>query len=364
MDRPAVSFYEIGMWRCDPDNPDPYNVYNDPSWRPLIELAEEQTDIMRSFHPKRTAAAPQDVRDEFFRYETREEGSSRFERTVLTVAGRTMTRLVRRDAHVNTTWVLEHLLKDVEDLKAYLEIPEEIFAETVDASGVQAAEADLGDAGVLILDTADPICMAASLFSMENYTIIALTEPALFHALLEKLSRILLPKIKAISTQAPGQLWRICGPEYASEPYLPPRLFEEYCVRYTRPVVKAIQAHGGFARLHSHGRLRNILPHIAAMGVNGLDPVEPPPQGDMELIDVRREYGRDMVLFGNLEAADIENLPPAEFERKVARALREGTAGEGRGFVLIPSACPYGRTITPQTLANYETMVRLAKGFT
>ena len=56
----------------------------------------------------------------------------------------------------------------------------------------------------------------------------------------------------------------------------------------------------------------------------------------------------------------IENLAPPAFEKVVARALREGTAGEGRGFVLMPSAAPYGRTITPTTLANYETMVRLA----
>ena len=32
------------------------------------------------------------------------------------------------------------------------------------------------------------------------------------------------------------------------------------------------------------------------------------------------------------------------------------------GFVLMPSACPCGRTIAPGTMANYETMVRLAAG--
>ncbi len=363
VDRPAVSFYEIGMLRYDPDNPDPYNVHNDPSWRPLLELAEEQTDIMRGVYPHRVSTVPDEVRNELFHYETWEQGASRFERTTLTVAGRTMTNLVRRDAHVDTYWTLEHFLKDTEDLKAYLEIPDEIFGERIDASGVEAVDADLGDAGVLLLDTPDPICLAASLFSMEEYTVVALTEPVLFHALLEQQLRILLPKIEATASQAPGHLWRIYGPEFASEPYLPPRLFAEYCARYTKPIVKAIQAHGGFVRLHSHGRLKNILPHIAAMGVDGLEPIEPSPQGDVNLIDVRREYGRNMVLFGNLEASDIENLPPAEFEAKVLRALREGTAGEGRGFVLLPSACPYGRTISPRTLANYETMVRLTKDF-
>jgi hypothetical protein len=124
-----------------------------------------------------------------------------------------------------------------------------------------------------------------------------------------------------------------------------------------------IQEHGGYARLHSHGRLKNILPYIAEMGMSGLDPIEPPPQGDMQLIDVRQEYGEHLVLFGNIEASEIELLSPAEFEARVGRALCEGTAGSGRGFVLMPSACPYGRRISADVMANYETMVRLAKGY-
>ena len=60
-------------------------------------------------------------------------------------------------------------------------------------------------------------------------------------------------------------------------------------------------------------------------------------QGDVELAYVRREFGRDIVLFGNIEVSDIENMPPTEFEKVVEKALREGTSGEGRGFVLLPS---------------------------
>jgi hypothetical protein len=98
------------------------------------------------------------------------------------------------------------------------------------------------------------------------------------------------------------------------------------------------------------------------MKPDGLEPLEPPPHGDMQLWEIKEAIGEDTVLMGNIEAADLENLPTAEFEQKVATALREGTAGEGRGFILHPSACPYGRTITARTMANYETMIRLAKG--
>ncbi len=47
----------------------------------------------------------------------------------------------------------------------------------------------------------------------------------------------------------------------------------------------------------------------------------------------------------------------------MATALREGTAGEGRGFVLMPSACPYGRVLPERALVNYRLMVEMTEAF-
>ena len=58
VDRPAVCFYEINglMQRQDSDNP--YHIYTDPSWAPLLELAREESDriVMRGV-PMRGAPA-------------------------------------------------------------------------------------------------------------------------------------------------------------------------------------------------------------------------------------------------------------------------------------------------------------------
>ena len=361
VDRPAVSFYEIGGFDVDPDDADAFNVYNDPSWRPLLELAEEHTDLIRMCGPSVTPAAD-NCHDEFYRTETWMEGGSRFHRTTLTVAGREMTSLSRRDPETHTVWEIEHLLKDTDDLAAYFELPDEVFAYETDVSGMVAAEEALGERGIVMVDTGDAICNAAPLFSMEDFTVIALTEPRLFHRLLEKLDRPLQERTERVAAAFPGRLWRICGSEYASEPYLPPRLFEEYVVRYTGPLIESIRRHGGFARVHCHGRIAAALPHIVAMGADATDPIEPPPLGDVELANVRRDCGEQLVLFGNIEIRDIETMPPHDFEKVVAASLRDGTAGEGRGFVLMPSACPCGRRISDRTLTNYRTMVRLAAG--
>ena len=122
-------------------------------------------------------------------------------------------------------------------------------------------------------------------------------------------------------------------------------------------MVHHIKSHGGFARIHVHGRIKKVLDQIVAMGADAIDPIEPPPNGDVELKFVRERYGRELVLFGNLEIRDIESMPTAEFRKLVRESIADGTTGEGRGFVLMPSASPYGREISEQTLRNYQTII-------
>ena len=357
VDRPAVSFYEIGGWKME-RNDDEFTVWNDPSWQPLIRLAHEETDLIRLVGARWNGGSDNGLSD-LTTVETWRDGNSRFTRTTIKAPGRTLNSLARRDRDTETVWMLEHFLKSIEDIEAYLQLPEPTIGE-VDVSGILAEEKELGDTGIVSIEFGDPICSAASLFSMEDYTVFALTESELFHRLLERFARTMFPKCEQLARACPGRLWRTCGSEYASEPYLPPRLYDEYVVRYTGQIVRTIQKYGGYGRVHSHGRLRGIMSLIAEMKPDGLDPLEPPPQGDMELWEIKEAIGEDTVLMGNIEASDIEILPPPAFEKKVVTALREGMAGEGRGFILHPSSCPYGRTITAQTMTNYETMLRLA----
>jgi len=360
VDRSPVSFYEINGLDENPADPDPFNIYSHPSWRPLIELAREQTDRIVMRGVGYTAMTPDPI-DAVSETTTAVRDGSRFTTRRVKAGGRTLTARTRRDPDVNTVWTIEHLLKDTDDLRAFLELPVPADDGHVDGRAVVETEARLGETGIAMIDTPDPLCLAASLFNMADYTVIAMTEQALFHRLLERFATTLLPKTSAVAAALPGRLWRIYGPEYAAPPYLPPRLFRDYVCRYVTPMIASIHRHGGYARIHSHGNLKAILDLIAGMGADGLDPIEPPPQGDVDLAYVRVRYGHGMVLFGNLEVSDIETLPTAQFEAIVRRAVAEGTAGNGRGFVLMPSACPYGRELSPRALRNYETIIAVVE---
>ena len=364
VDRPPVNFYEIGGFLVNPDDPDEYNIYNSLSWQPLLNLAENHTDIIRMVSPVRVrshlswhGSANADIRNKYVEEKVWEENNSRYKRLIYKIGNKELTSLSRRDKEVDTEWVIEPLLKSVCDVYLFLELPDEIFEEIIDISHLEAQENKLGDSGIVMVDTEDPVCAVASLFNLETFTVFAFTEQELCHKLLEKHARYILRRTEKVAREFPGRLWRIYGPEYVTEPFLPASFFNEYVVKYTGPMVKQIKYYGGFVRIHAHGRVKNVLDYIMNIGTDAIDPIEPPPRGDVRLKYVREKYGKQLVLFGNIEIVDIENMPAEMFRKVVKQSIYDGTSGEGRGFVLMPSAAPYGRNISERTIRNYQIMV-------
>ncbi len=359
VDRPAVGFYEIDGIGQDEHDSDEFNIFNDPSWLPLLQLTREKTDLMAltGVSIRDSGQEVNVVPDKYIQTATTVTVEGRKTETTITVDKRVLTQTCFRERDIDTLWTPEHLIKNSADLQAWIELPEFNARGEVDIAEVLEREKMIGDRGVVVLDTPDPLCMVAAMMDMEEYTIVALTEPELFKRALDKAARYLFWKTEQVAAALPGRLWRIFGPEYASPPYLPPYLFKAYAADYCATMVDIIHKYGGYARLHSHGNLKDILDHIVGTGCMGLDPIEPPPQGDVELSYVRKHYGKDMVLFGNIEACWIENMESEKFRLKVRQALDEGTAGKGRGFVLMPSSSPYGRKLPILAMKNYEIMV-------
>jgi hypothetical protein len=364
VDRPAVNFYEIGGFLVNPGDSDEYNIYNSPSWQPLLDLAENHTDLIRLVSPVRAqshlswdGSANSGVRKQFVNEKVYEENDSRFTRLTFKLGSKELTSLTRRDKNLDTVWTTEYLLKSSDDVKLFLELPDEIFEEIIDITHLGEEEKKLGDSGIVMVDTEDPVCAVASLFNLEDFTIFAFTEQELCHRLLEKHARYIHKRTEQVAREFPGRLWRIYGPEYITEPFFPSSFFDDYVVKYTGPMVKLIKHYGGFVRIHAHGRIKNVLDYILNMGADATDPIEPPPHGDVELKYLRRKYGKQLVLFGNIEITDIENMPCDLFRRVVKNTIADGTSGEGRGFVLMPSSAPYGRNISERTLRNYQIMV-------
>jgi uroporphyrinogen decarboxylase len=111
--------------------------------------------------------------------------------------------------------------------------------------------------------------------------------------------------------------------------------------------------------LHSCGKNRVLADLLAAhTDVGMLNPLEPPPMGDIDLAEVKRVHGHRLALMGNLHTTDVMLLGSvADVRRESLKAIRD--AGPEGGFILS-TGDQCGRD-TPE--ANLFEVVRTAREF-
>jgi uroporphyrinogen-III decarboxylase len=94
-----------------------------------------------------------------------------------------------------------------------------------------------------------------------------------------------------------------------------------------------------------------VLERFAAMGVDVLNPIEPPPMGDITMAEAFARVGGRMGLEGNIETHDLMTAGPQELTAKIHATLE---AGRGRRLILCPSS-GYMENVepSPQEIDNW-----------
>lgn len=342
VDRVPVSTYELmplggDVW-----------YQEQPSYKPLLDYIAEKTDILYMWGPGAKNSCEWEEKKEHWA-----EGDSTFMRYTVKTANGDLTRVTRRDKDVNTNWEIEPLFKSIEDLEAYYALPWEYAG--VDMASFHEAEAKVGDRGIILCDTFDPVCEMAGGFDFEPFMIHAWQDRSRMRKCMDVVLERLLIDLRAKLEGGAGPIWRIYGPEYVTPPYFPPDAFRELVIAYDKPIIDLIHEYGGLARVHSHGRVSGSLDLFVEMGADATDPLEPPPQGDVDLAEVKKKYGDRLILFGNIELSYLEYWEPDEIERYVKESI--DAAAEGGGFVVMPTAAPINAPLWDRTAENYRRMI-------
>ncbi len=345
VDRVPVSTYELVGW-----NPDSFENQA-PSYRRLMDKIRADTDCiyMWGWTPFRESG----LWDR--RTETSPDGrQTTYERLRTPKGDLSRTRVTMPKVH--TVWTTEHLLKGPEDAECYLSVLPQLH--TIDEAKIAAARESyaiarerVGDRGVIMCSGGDPSYPVPELFEFGRFTIMCLEDRDLILALIDAFTEPILDVYRVEAENGFGDLHRLCGPEYYTPPYLPPEYFREMVVPGAKAAAEILHEGGIFLRLHCHGRVRGALPMIVEIGADGIDPIEPPPDGDIPLDEVKATYGKDLVLFGNTELKLLEQASPAEVDAAVKAQM--DAAKEGGGYVLMPTAAPINEPLDPKTEANY-----------
>ncbi len=343
-DRVPVSLYEIDGFTsvACPDHP---------SYEPIRRAARERLDNMvfcGGGVPGRLGFLMTAGDDDMVSRETYPEGASTVTVTRVRTPRGTLQTTTRRDPATYTTWTTEYLLKGPEDVDRLLSLP--YHPAPADISRVREIQALVGEAGIPLVDISDPIGAAGAFMEFQALLELVAFDRVRLRALLDWALERMLDVTASLLEQGAGPLFRMCGAEFATPPYMRPDDFAEFVVAYDRPIIDLIHQHGQMLRLHCHGRLSQVLDMIAELEPDALDPVEAPPGGDIELAEVKRRIGDRICLMGNIQESMFELATERELRDIVRRTLEVGAPG-GR-FVLLPTATPITVPLPAQVERN------------
>ncbi|HPA48078.1 MAG TPA: uroporphyrinogen decarboxylase family protein [bacterium] len=342
IDRVPISSYEINPW-------DRENWYaRQPSYARLCEHIRSHADCLWMVGAPgfNNAECPETVTEW-------RDGKSLYTKRIIRTPKGDLQTVTRVDDDLHTIWMVEHPFKSIEDVDRYLSVPWEFGG--CDMSGIERAKREIGDNGILLCDISDPICTPPDLFEFGNFLVAVFEHRKKLRELMDFLQERILTELEYQLQHGAGPFWRMYGPEYATPPYLPPELFKELVVDYDRPIIDLIHRYGGKVRLHCHGRISEVLDYFVEMGADATDPIEPPPQGDIELAEVKRRVGDKMILFGSMELCWLEYCTPQQIDEHV-RVMME-SAKEGGGYAILPTAAPINIPLKPETERNYIQMI-------
>jgi len=348
-DRVPISTYEL----CG-HNPDSFEN-KDPSYASLMEFIRTHTDCIYM-----TGVGVANRRADACSWETLEtydDGDQHVTRRVLHTPGGDLTLTTSRSDDVMTTWTVEHLCKNLDDLRTYLSIPWE--PGEANFSHLEQAWRRLeGGLGLPMLDMGDPLCEVAGLFSMEDFVVLAMTETDAFVAAMDQLHEKYTETLRrTLRGPVKDCLFRIYGPEYATPPFLPPELFAKFVTRYDGLYCRMMREAGVFPRIHSHGKIARVVEELRKIAPVALDPVEPPPDGDITIAELKRQLP-EMVLCGGLELKHIEAADAKFMDALVRDLIAQGKPG-GR-YIILPTAAPINIPLREKTAANYKQFIETA----
>lgn len=258
-----------------------------------------------------------------------------------------------------TTWKEDSFIKSKEDLEAVLSIPYK--PPTLDFNPVIKEIKRLGGRGCLHYCIITPMAMASNLFSYPYFMETIIEKPSQIQKLVEYFYIPLGDRIKDVLKSRLIPVIYFAGDEYVAPPHMNPLWFKKIGMPYEKELVEMVHAAGAIAHVHCHGRVKDILPMYIEMEMDAIDPVEPPPDGDMEITEAKVLLKDKMCIIGNIEYRLLEFLSRQEIDSLVKEVMEIGK--KDYGFILMPTARPDNVPLTTKQEENFIQFIESGRKY-
>jgi uroporphyrinogen decarboxylase len=243
------------------------------------------------------------------------------------------------DQYPGYIWNTYHIpyLDTKQDAGPLSEVPD-YFLDTIDA-----VRAKVGDTVSVHGEVFSPFTHYLELFGYQNAIIGLVKDKGKVKAVLERLTDASIAWAAAQARHGVDAV--LISSAFAGAGFISPKMYEELVVPFERRVAEAVKAEGVYVYTHTCGRIGDRLELMASTGTMGIDTMDPPPLGNVELADAKRLIGERLFLKGNMNSVSLlEYTTKEEVIAEASERIRVGKPGSG---YILSSACSVAPHVEP-----------------
>lgn len=243
------------------------------------------------------------------------------------------------DQYPGYVWNTYHIpyLDGKKDSGPLNDVPD-YFLDTIDA-----VRARVGDTISVHGEVFSPFTHYLELFGYQNAIIGMVKDKGKVKAVLERLTDATIAW--AVAQARHGVDAMLISSAFAGGGFISPKMYTELVVPYERRLAEAVKAEGIPVYTHTCGKIGDRLELMAETGTLGIDTLDPPPLGNVELVDAKRTVGDRLFLKGNMNSvALLDYTTKEEVIREASERIRIGMPGSG---YILSSACSIAPHVEP-----------------
>jgi len=257
-------------------------------------------------------------------------------------------RNFRLPGYVWNTWHAPHLWDIPEDA----DLTDETAYPDWYTRGLRRARA-LGETISAHAEVFSPFTHLMELFGYEQALLALLDVPGTCQRLLDIFARMVIAQVRCLSAGDPDAI--LISSAFAGAGFISRSMYADFVLPYERRVAAAVHEYEIPVYTHTCGAIGDRLDLMVQGGIDGIDTLDPPPLGTVDLRQAKADFGTRIFFKGNLDAVhEMLMADDATFQRAVLERLEIGAPGGG---YILSSACSVSPRVRPDRLV---TMVELA----
>ncbi|UCG57209.1 MAG: hypothetical protein JSU70_20380 [Phycisphaerales bacterium] len=204
-----------------------------------------------------------------------------------------------------------------------------------------------------------PFTHLMELFGYEQALMALVDEPETCHKLLAILAGHVMAQVNLYGRCKPDAI--LVSSAFAGAGFISRQMYKEFVMPYEDEIYRAIGRNDVKSYVHTCGAIGDRLDLMSETSVDGIDTLDPPPLGTVDLAEAKSQYGERFFFKGNLDAVnEMLHADDETFEQAVKDRIRIGKPGSG---YILSSACSVAPHVKPGRLKRLTELADQFGGY-